>query len=94
MDIAICYDQPTMEIAYSKDAARTLRRMPANVARTIMAKLEQYAADPRSLAGNVRPLKGSAGVLRLRVGDWRVIFTDDGTVLAVIRIAARGSAYQ
>lgn len=82
-----------LQIAYSKDALRTLSRMPANVSKLIRAKVEQYAADPASLANNVKALKGEPGVLRLRVGDWRVLFTEDGTVIAVIRIAPRGGAY-
>jgi mRNA interferase RelE/StbE len=32
--------------------------------------------------------------MRLRVGDWRVVFTEDGHVLAVIRIAPRGGVYE
>ena len=37
-----------------------------------------YAADPASQAANVKALKGEPGVLRLRVGDWRVVFEDGG----------------
>ncbi len=80
------------EIAYSKDAARTLRRMPVNTARLIVAKIELYAADPAALANNVKALKGSEAI-RLRIGDWRVLMLD-GVVLEVVRIAPRGSAYE
>ena len=81
------------KIAYSKDAIKTLRRVPANVAALIRSKVEQYAETPASLAGNVKILKGSNGAVRLRVGDWRVIMTDQGQVLAVLKVAPRGSAY-
>ncbi len=80
-------------VAYSKDALKTLRRIPANVAATIRSKIEQYAAAPAELAGNVIRLKGEEGSYRLRIGDWRVIFTDAGEVIAIIKIAPRGSAY-
>lgn len=82
-----------LRITFSKDAQRTLRRMPVNVAKTIRAKIDQYAADPASLANNVKALRSETGVLRLRVGDWRVLFTEDGVVMAIIRIAPRGEAY-
>lgn len=82
------------QIAYSRDAAKTLLKMPANTARLIREKLEQYAADPLALANNVKALKGGAGLLRLRVGDWRVLFTEDGRVIRIIRIAPRGDAYE
>lgn len=81
-------------ITYSKDALRTLRRMPANVAALIRSKIEQYATEPASLANNVKALKGEEGVFRLRVGDWRVIFAEDGVVIAIIRVAPRGAAYE
>lgn len=67
--------------------------MPANTARVIVAKVEQYAADPASLGNNVKALKGRAGV-RLRVGAWRVIMDDDGAVLAVLKIGPRSSVYE
>ena len=73
-----------MEIRYSRAAARALIHMPTKMAKRIRAKIEQYAADPPSLANNVK---------RLRVSDWRVIFREDGVVLAIIRIAPRGEAY-
>lgn len=81
-------------VTYSKDALRTLRRMPANASAMIVAKVTQYAAEPNALANNVKALRGEPGVLRLRVGDWRVLFTEDGLVVAVIRVAPRGGAYE
>jgi mRNA interferase RelE/StbE len=82
-----------MRIAYSKAALRTLARIPVKTATLIRDKIRQYARDPSSLANNVKALKGYDGVLRLRVGDWRVLFTEDGEVIAIIRIAPRGDAY-
>ena len=81
-----------MEIRYSKAAAKALMQMPTNTEKRIRAKIEQYAADPASLANNVKRLRGG-NETRLRVGDWRVIFREDGVVLAIIRIAPRGEAY-
>jgi mRNA interferase RelE/StbE len=80
------------EVRYSKDAIRTLRRMPRPTAERIRDKVAAYAADPASQAANVKALRGEPGVLRLRVGDWRVIF-EDGAVIAVIRIGPRGGVY-
>lgn len=81
------------EIAYSPDALKTLMRMPVNTAQLIRSKVQQYAADPASLANNVKALKGMPGLLRLRVGDWRVIFRETGEVIAVTKVAPRGGAY-
>ena len=81
------------EVVYSRDSLKTLRRIPATVSTLICAKITQYAVDPGSLANNISALRGEAGVHRLRVGDWRVLFSEDGMVVAIIRIAPRGRAY-
>ncbi|MCW1412227.1 type II toxin-antitoxin system RelE/ParE family toxin [Rhizobium sp. 1AS11] len=81
------------KIAYSRDALKTLSRMPSNTASLIRSKIEQYAADPATLANNVKALKGNPGVFRLRVGDWRIVFSETGEVISIIKVAPRGSAY-
>ena len=80
-------------ISYTRQALKALRRMPADMAQRIIAKIEQYAEEPESQANNVKALKGRKGI-RLRVGDWRVIMNDDGVVLAVLEIGPRGSVYE
>jgi mRNA interferase RelE/StbE len=80
-------------ISYTRAAIQALQRMPANTAALIRGKIEKLAADPHSLANNVKALKGGEGRYRLRVGGWRVIFTEDGKVLAILRIAPRSGAY-
>jgi mRNA interferase RelE/StbE len=67
--------------------------MAANKRRIIVRKIEQYAADSASLANQVTKLQGRDGY-RLRVGDWRVIFTEDGEVLAILEIGPRGGIYR
>jgi mRNA interferase RelE/StbE len=80
-------------VEYSRDAVRTLSRIDRKTARRIREKVELLASDPESLVNNVTPLKGEPGLRRLRVGDWRVIYTEDLVVLLVLRVAPRGSAY-
>ncbi|NKN39716.1 type II toxin-antitoxin system RelE/ParE family toxin [Agrobacterium sp. a22-2] len=80
-------------VTYAKKALKALSRIPVNEERRIRAKVVQYADDPASQANNVRKLQGM-DYYRLRVGDWRVIFKDDGTVIDVIKVAPRGEAYE
>lgn len=79
-------------ITYKPTASKALRKMPANTARRIVGKIEEYAADPMSQANNVKVLKGREGI-RLRVGDWRVIMDDAGEVLDILNIGPRGGVY-
>lgn len=80
-------------ITYAKPARKALRRIPANEAQRIIAKIEQYARNPQSLGNNVKALVGSE-FIRLRVGDWRVIMDDQGEVLEVLQVGARGGIYE
>jgi mRNA interferase RelE/StbE len=83
-----------MEIRYTKAAAKALIKMPTNTALLIRNKIQQYAADPESLANNVKKLQGREDEYRLRVGDWRVIFAQDGVILNVLKVRPRGGAYE
>ena len=55
----------------------------------IEAKIERYALTGE---GVVKALKGRYE-LRLRVADYRVIFTEDFEILAVIKVGNRDSVY-
>ena len=79
-------------IEYGSEALRMLQRMDRKTATRIIDKVEQLAIDPASLANNIKRLKGGDGLMRLRVGDWRVIYRD-GVILVVERIAPRSKAY-
>ena len=80
-------------IVYSRTAQKALVRMPRNWARRVRGKIRAYAADPAAQANNVTRLRGEDGLVRLRVGDWRVIMRD-GTDLRILNVTSRGSAYQ
>ncbi len=82
-----------LEVSYSKQSLRTLRRIPADQATLIRHKITTYAADPGSLAGQVKKLQGRDGY-RLRVGNWRVLFDQHGHVLDILKIGPRGGIYQ
>lgn len=83
----------TKRVEYSREAVRTLARIDRPTSKRIRQKIEQLASAPETLANNVKALKGGEGLMRLRVGDWRVIYTEDLVVLHVLRVAPRGSAY-
>ena len=90
---ANCYIKFVKQVTYTKQALKTLRRMPANTTKIIVGKIKIYAATPEKLAANVSKLQGVEG-FRLRVGDWRVIFTEDLKMIAIIKIGPRGDIYK
>ena len=87
-----------MTIEWVNRAIRDMRRMRARDRERIIQKIEQYAAEPSSLAPQVVRLTGGPH-LRLRVGDHRVIFGVErdrraGTeTMVVLRVRHRREAY-
>ena len=69
--------------------------MPRNTAKLIREKLEVIAADPYADHPNAKKLQGREGY-RLRVGDWRVIYTiqNEKLIIIVLKVASRGEAYK
>ena len=69
--------------------------MPSNVERTMVQKIDLLAADPMASNNNVTPLRATGG-FRLRVGDWRVLYSLDyeSNLLRVAAILPRGEAYR
>ena len=61
----------------------------------VVGFLEGASGSTHNL-GDVRKLEGAAGEYRLRVGDWRVLFTfeDSGQTLLVSRVLNRRDAYR
>jgi mRNA interferase RelE/StbE len=80
-------------VRQSRDATRTLKRVDRRTARRIRDKIALLAADPGALANNISALKGEPGVMRLRIGNWRVIYFETRGIVHVLKIAPRGSAY-
>ena len=62
-------------------AARALRKLDPPVARRLQGAISLLAQDPRPPAA--RALKGRPG-LRLRVGDYRIVYTIEDRVLLIV----------
>lgn len=86
---------PVYEVRYSTEVVNRLDRLDAKTRRRIIGKIEAVAADPAGRHPNVDHLTGMAA-LRLRVGQWRVIFALDHSsgMLRVEHVRARGEAYK
>ena len=80
-------------IRYTREAARQMDALSTTVRETIEAKLNLLATDPGILSNRIKRLKGSPA-LRLRIGDYRIIFTDDGLILDILKVGVRGAIYR
>ena len=81
------------EVRWLVGALRDLRRLDRALADRILEALGALAEEHR---GDVRKLKGETERWRLRVGDYRVIFTfdDDSHAIVVLEVRHRGEAYR
>lgn len=82
----------TYRIEVRPAAARSLRKLDPQVRRRIQGAIALLAQDPRP--PRARALQGRSG-LRLRVGDYRIIYTieDDVLLVVVVRLGHRRDVY-
>lgn len=78
-----------MNITYSKKAVKAINSMDKPTKARIRSGITGIPS------GDIKPLKGSPGSYRLRVGDWRILYSyqDDNTIL-IEKIAPRGGVYK
>ena len=84
-----------MQVEWSVRSIKDMRRLSPGDRERVIAKIEQYAEFPEGLANQVSSLTNS-DYLRLRVGNYRVIFSVDNSTVAimlVLRVRHRREAY-
>lgn len=81
------------EVEYTRRAIRDLAKLPGKDAKRITSKIDQYASAPEELANNITEMKGTQGK-RLRIGNYRVLFDENDTVLTIFRVRKRADAYR
>ncbi len=73
----------------------TIQDTVVNLTPHCLRKIHQVAVNPHAPNINIKTLRGSS-ILRLRIGDWRVLYTIDNEsrTMTVINILPRGRAYR
>ena len=79
-----------LEVQFTSRANKELSRIPAADRARILVKLAAFAMEPDSRPHDVKPLVGTAGLWRLRVGDWRLVFVWDEGQVAVQKVRTAG----
>jgi len=83
------------QLFFTRQALKTLRKLPRNTADRIREKLLHLAKAPYARNANVTKLQNRSGY-RLRIGDWRVIYEieDEQLRILVLKIGPRGEVYR
>lgn len=80
------------KIRFEPNVAEEVRAIEQRVALNILTAIHRYAAGG---VGRVKPLSGEfEGLLRLRVGNHRVIFEETDDTIVVHRVRDRRDAYR
>ena len=84
----------TFDVQLSRAAERYLERLPRDVQRRVVSRLDQIGDDP--IGAHTKPLAGPGGRRAARVGGLRIVFTVDGDrhVVEVSDIGPRGEIYR
>lgn len=88
--MVLCYT-----VRISDQAERALRDIPKQDQKRIGAKVEGLARNPRP-RGCVVLKGGGEGYLRIRVGDYRVVYTvnDEAVLVLVLKVGHRRDVYR
>lgn len=78
-----------MNIEYSKRAVKSINGMDSRTKQRMKSAIESIPT------GDIKPLKGSRGSYRLRVGGWRIIFSYlEKDIILIVKIEPRGEVYK
>lgn len=81
-------------VALTSSAEKELKRLSSQLTARIVSRLENLALNPRP--AGCKKLKGGDNEWRIRVGDYRAVYTIDDTKLMVevTRIRHRNAVYE
>jgi mRNA interferase RelE/StbE len=85
---------PEYQVALKSSAEKEFFRLPESVTDRIFPRIKALATDPRP--NGCKKLIGGRNAWRIRIGDYRVIYTIDDELgrVEVTRIAHRREVYQ
>jgi len=83
----------TYRVTFAASARREIRDLPADVIARILPRIRELAADPHP--PGCRKLQGYKNRWRIRVGDYRVVYTitEANKTVDITRIAHRREVY-
>lgn len=81
-------------VTFARSARKELESLPTTVVRRIFPKIESLSENPRP--AGCKKLKGSTDLWRIRVGEYRVIYTvlDNIVHVEIIAVRHRRDAYE
>jgi len=84
----------SFEIIWKRSAEKELRQLPRSLIRRVVDAISVLKEEP--FPPGVRKLQGTEHTYRIRVGDYRVVYSVDGgrLVIEVVRVRHRRDVYR
>jgi mRNA interferase RelE/StbE len=82
------------DVHWKESAKKELKNLDKQIIKRLLENITQLAENPRPLT--CKKLQGADNLYRVRVGDYRVVFSIDDKVLIIeiIRVGHRRKIYQ
>jgi mRNA interferase RelE/StbE len=77
-----------MEVRYSKQARKFLNKQGEIIETRIRKSIDKLPL------GDVDKFRGEVNTYRLRIGDYRVLFTKEDSLISINKIDNRGQVYK
>lgn len=84
----------SFSVEWKRSATKELKRLPREVILRVLSAVESLSSNPHP--PGARKLTGSDHTYRIRIGDYRVVYTVLSSILLVevIRVGHRKDVYQ
>lgn len=82
------------EVVLKPSAAKVLRKLPKPIQKRIGKRIDELAGNPRP--PDAKALAGAEGFLRVRAGEYRIVYTvkDRELIVLVIRVGHRREIFR
>ena len=81
-----------MEIKYHKRAVKFINSLPPKERQRIKDGINKLITSPENC--DIKVLEGYVDLYRLRIGQYRVIYTKNNVILFIADIGSRGDIYK
>jgi mRNA interferase RelE/StbE len=81
-------------VRFSRSARKELEKLPTQLVERIFSRIESLAQEPRP--SGCKKLRGGQNLWRIRVGDYRVIYSveDAARMVDIVAVGHQGDVYR
>jgi len=79
---------------FTPQALKDLKKLPKNIQRTLVKKLDFFIASKRPLAFAHHLINFEIGQYRFRVGDYRIVFDLEDETFVILAVGHRREIYK